>query len=119
MHRGLTTSSPRTDVPNLNRQVWPKKFGTPATPATGNRFPFSPKARYSRNSMTRVKQLYAQRLAAGLVTPDPAQAEAVTRLDMLAKQLATSRGWFGGKRPRGLYVWGAVGRGKSMLMDLF
>ncbi len=88
-------------------------------PANGNRFPFRPKARYARNSMTRVKQLYAQRLAAGLVTPDPAQAEAVARLDTLAKQLATSRGWFGGRRPRGLYIWGAVGRGKSMLMDLF
>jgi cell division protein ZapE len=69
--------------------------------------------------MTRVRQLYAQRLAAGLVTPDPAQAEAVARLDTLAKQLGASRGWFGRSRPRGLYIWGAVGRGKSMLMDLF
>ena len=69
--------------------------------------------------MTRVKQLYAQRLAAGQVTPDPAQAEAVDRLDALAKQLGASRGWFGGAKPRGLYIWGAVGRGKSMLMDLF
>ncbi len=69
--------------------------------------------------MTRVKQLYAQRLAAGHVAPDPAQAEAVERLDALARQLSASRGWFGGSRPRGLYIWGAVGRGKSMLMDLF
>lgn len=69
--------------------------------------------------MTRVKQLYAQRLAAGLVAPDPAQAEAVERLDALAKQLSAARGWFGAARPRGLYIFGAVGRGKSMLMDLF
>src|SRR5690349_16324273 len=70
--------------------------------------------------MTRVKQLYAQRLAAGQVSPDPAQAEAVTRLDALAKQLTQGRGWFGGgAKARGLYIWGAVGRGKSMLMDLF
>jgi cell division protein ZapE len=70
--------------------------------------------------MTRVKQLYAERLAAGRLTPDPAQAEAVERLDALAKALAASRGWFGSARPaRGLYIWGAVGRGKSMLMDMF
>ena len=70
--------------------------------------------------MTRVKQLYAERLAAGRITPDPAQAEAIERLDTLAKSLAASRGWFGGgAKPRGLYIWGKVGRGKSMLMDLF
>ncbi len=70
--------------------------------------------------MTRLKQLYGQRLASGQVKADLAQAEAVERLDALVKALAASRGWFGrGKAPRGLYIWGAVGRGKSMLMDLF
>jgi cell division protein ZapE len=70
--------------------------------------------------MTKVKQLYAVRLAAGQLQPDPAQAEAASRLDGLAKQLTASRGWFGGgAKVRGLYIWGAVGRGKSMLMDLF
>jgi len=70
--------------------------------------------------MTRVKQLYAERLSDGRLSPDPAQAEAVERLDALAKALSASRGWFGaGKPPRGLYIWGAVGRGKSMLMDMF
>ena len=70
--------------------------------------------------MTKVKQLYAARLAAGQIQPDPAQAEAAARLDELAKQLSASRGWFGGGgKVRGLYIWGAVGRGKSMLMDLF
>ena len=70
--------------------------------------------------MTRVKQLYAERLSDGRLSPDPAQAEAVARLDTLAKSLAASRGWFGGgASPRGLYIWGAVGRGKSMLMDMF
>lgn len=70
--------------------------------------------------MTRVKQLYAERLSDGRLSPDPAQAEAVARLDALAKALAASRGWFGGGKPtRGLYIWGAVGRGKSMLMDMF
>jgi cell division protein ZapE len=70
--------------------------------------------------MTRLKQLYAERLSSGRLSPDPAQAEAVERLDALAKALTASRGWFGGgTRPRGLYIWGAVGRGKSMLMDMF
>lgn len=69
--------------------------------------------------MTRVKQLYSERLAAGRIAPDPAQALAVERLDALARKLSASRGWFGGGKVRGLYIWGAVGRGKSMLMDLF
>ena len=62
--------------------------------------------------MTRVKQLYADRLADGRLAPDPAQAEAVARLDDLARGLAASRGWFGGRSwTRGLYIWGKVGRG--------
>ncbi|HEX5007270.1 MAG TPA: cell division protein ZapE [Hyphomonadaceae bacterium] len=69
--------------------------------------------------MSRVKQLYRARLAAAVLLPDPAQAEAVERLDALAVALSRSRGWFGGPRPKGLYIWGGVGRGKSMLMDLF
>jgi cell division protein ZapE len=70
--------------------------------------------------MSRVKQLYRARLAAAVLLPDPAQAEAVERLDTLARALAKSRGWFGGGTPpKGVYLWGGVGRGKSMLMDLF
>ena len=70
--------------------------------------------------MAQVKQLYQARLSAGLLSPDPAQAEAAERLDKLARTLAATRSWFGGgEKPRGLYIWGAVGRGKSMLMDMF
>jgi len=72
--------------------------------------------------MSRMKQLFQARLAAGVLLPDPAQAEAVERLDALAKALSGARGWLGlgGRdRARGLYIWGGVGRGKSMLMDLF
>ncbi len=88
--------------------------------ATQNRFPFDREHRYARTHMTRVKQLYAERLAAGKLAPDPAQAAAIERLDGLSKALSASHGWFGGKaRPKGLYIWGKVGRGKSMLMDLF
>lgn len=65
--------------------------------------------------------------------PDPDQERAARRLDRLATELATwepkpAASWlgrlFGGRQeaarpPRGLYMWGSVGRGKSMLMDLF
>jgi len=64
---------------------------------------------------------YRQRLAQGELEPDADQARAAARLDALAQALEH---WPGGwiKRaepPRGVYLWGPVGRGKSMLMDLF
>ena len=61
----------------------------------------------------------------GKITLDAAQEAAAKRLDALARALGHykpgRKSWFGGakKAPRGLYVWGDVGRGKSMLMDLF
>jgi cell division protein ZapE len=72
--------------------------------------------------MSDMKQLYAARLHQGVLTPDPAQAEAVDKLASLATALSGPRGWLGrGARAtaKGVYLWGAVGRGKSMLMDLF
>ncbi|MFC4291281.1 cell division protein ZapE [Sphingorhabdus arenilitoris] len=71
---------------------------------------------------------YAALVAAGELTADPAQSAAVAALSDIEKQLEASppRGstlWrLFGKKPdpvRGLYMWGGVGRGKSMLMDLF
>lgn len=89
---------------------------------------------------------YRQRLAAGALKPDPAQELAAEKLQSLHHALRDYRpamgesGWlarFGlGRRPgarlnwtggdatsaqprQGLYIFGAVGRGKSMLMDLF
>lgn len=70
--------------------------------------------------------LYDSRVGSGLITPDPAQAAAVEVLDRLSGQLegwrpGRARGLFGRPvpAPRGLWLWGGVGRGKSMLMDLF
>ena len=71
---------------------------------------------------------YAALVAAGELRADPDQAAAVAALAKVQAELEAvpPRGstiWrFLGKKPepaRGLYLWGGVGRGKSMLMDLF
>ena len=65
---------------------------------------------------------YAALLAAGELKPDPDQARAVAALDRFAKarpQRLLDR--LLGRRDQacaGVYLWGGVGRGKSMLMDL-
>ena len=78
--------------------------------------------------MTKVLARYNALIASGELKPDPEQAAAAARLDALATALQATpkRGsllWkVLGKTPeppRGLYMWGGVGRGKSMLMDLF
>jgi len=68
-------------------------------------------------------------IAAGEMEADEAQLAAAQRLDVLACELTAwrpSRGWnlaglFGPKKeaPRGLYIHGKVGRGKTMLLDMF
>ncbi len=77
---------------------------------------------------------YRQRVADGQLAADPEQQRAAARLDQLFEELRTYpaahaarrglRGLFGrasrtAARPRGVYLVGDVGRGKSMLMDLF
>ena len=73
--------------------------------------------------MTDVLAAYDALVAAGELRPDPEQAAAAARLDALAAELAHPRrtGFLRRRAvaPRGLYLWGGVGRGKSMLMDLF
>ncbi len=76
---------------------------------------------------------YREKVAAGELKDDPAQALLAEKLQILHRALSgyvpTSghTGWkerFGLTRrraepPQGLYIYGGVGRGKSMLMDLF
>ena len=70
-------------------------------------------------------EMWKARVAAGELSADPAQEHAAEILTMLAVQL---NDWKSGRKPlfgrakpapKGLYLWGGVGRGKSMLMDLF
>jgi cell division protein ZapE len=78
----------------------------------------------------RLLEQYERRVALGEIEPDAAQREAAVRLDALASALEDWRpAGRGGllsslfrprtAPPRGLYIHGAVGRGKTMLMDLF
>jgi cell division protein ZapE len=75
--------------------------------------------------MAGVLARYDALVAAGELRPDPEQQAAATKLDALQRQLEADppRGLlklFRKAEPvRGAYLWGGVGRGKSMLMDLF
>ena len=64
------------------------------------------------------------RIDSGELRRDEAQIAAAQALDKLLLRLtdARERRWFLARRtqqPKGLYFWGGVGRGKSMLMDWF
>ena len=81
--------------------------------------------------------LYRRSIDLGEVMPDAAQAAVIDRLDQLferaMKRQTPSSGlvkdvlgkWFGlsssavAGSVRGLYIWGGVGRGKTMMMDMF
>jgi cell division protein ZapE len=85
--------------------------------------PPPPKASFSAH--------YQSLVASGAIEPDAAQADAAEALAGLEARLAAYRpirkkrllGRLftdkNGKPPRGLYIHGEVGRGKTMLMDLF
>jgi cell division protein ZapE len=67
---------------------------------------------------------YREALASGALKPDTAQRAAAEKLSALSRLLSRYKpGRFSlfrkDRAPRGLYIWGDVGRGKSMLMDLF
>lgn len=79
-----------------------------------------------------VASAYESRVASGEFSLDSAQVQLAARLDVLLEAVSNQRlatkssalGWMFGRKktsktPRGLYVHGAVGRGKTMLMDMF
>ena len=96
------------------------------------RAPFvSPDSLHSDGALS---NLLSNAIESGKLQVDPAQGPAIASLDLILNRLAapslgnkkSALGWLFGKRPpvsdqssRGLYLWGGVGRGKSMLMDMF
>jgi cell division protein ZapE len=71
---------------------------------------------------------YDALIASGELRADPDQRVAAERLDRLQRELEAGedRRFFSrliaprkAQQPEGVYLWGGVGRGKSMLMDLF
>lgn len=71
-----------------------------------------------------VSEQLIRRIGDGSLTQDDVQLRAAGALDDLLERLKTSssKSWFFSRKtppPKGLYLWGGVGRGKSMLMDWF
>ena len=70
-----------------------------------------------------IQEIYKARVAAGKLRADPAQEAVLGELERIRAAMAApapKKGLFR-KAPEpepGLYMWGGVGRGKSMLMDL-
>ncbi len=74
-------------------------------------------------AMTDLISLYEARVADGTLTRDDAQEAVLPHFERIRSTLAkpVKRGLFRKPPPppKGLYLWGGVGRGKSMLMDMF
>ena len=80
-----------------------------------------------------VSMRYEALAAAGTIRPDPDQQRLAKRLDAVLASIRTQRvtrkssalGWLFAKKAaavtgtKGLYIYGKVGRGKTMLMDVF
>jgi cell division protein ZapE len=89
----------------------------------------------SAGSKAVVTQAFSQTLAAKGLTVDPDQKPVLSQFDRLYQELTQSNhlvanpGVFTqllgrlaqrtGHSPRGIYLWGGVGRGKTMIMDVF
>ena len=99
---------------------------------TGKEQAPSAEARAGAVSPGPVHERYEALVSGGAIERDPAQARLVRALDRLVLDLqrrkraskTSALGWLFRRKdetepPRGLYIWGSVGRGKTMLMDLF
>jgi len=85
------------------------------------------------SATTDPKAAYEVLISNGDIHDDPAQRHAIGRLQALNDELGIygqqmgKTGWRARlsfrnskpEKPRGIYMWGGVGRGKTMLMDLF
>lgn len=73
--------------------------------------------------MTSLPDIYAARVATGALSADPAQEAVLPEFERIRAALSepVKTGFFrkAPPPPKGLYLWGGVGRGKSMLMDMF
>ncbi len=73
--------------------------------------------------MTSLRDTFDRLIAEGKLQHDAAQEAVLPEFDRIREGLMQprKRGLFrrAPEPPRGLYLWGGVGRGKSMLMDLF
>ncbi|MEP3232404.1 MAG: cell division protein ZapE [Hyphomicrobiales bacterium] len=88
---------------------------------------------HSDKAPSSILSKYRQLVTGGGLEEDVAQLAVIDRLDAVNTDLAerklanksSSLGWLFSKRKsawtnvKGLYIWGSVGRGKTMLMDLF
>lgn len=74
-----------------------------------------------------IPEIYSRLAGEGRLETDPAQQAVLPELERIRRELEAEpsrsglRGFFSkpAPSPKGLYLWGGVGRGKSMLMDLF
>ncbi len=70
-----------------------------------------------------LSEVYSTKVNDGHLNWDEAQVAAIAELDriLIALNQPAKKGWFAKTPtpPKGLYLWGGVGRGKSMVMDMF